>query len=196
MKIIKTNLLLLVVTIILFGVLYPLFICGIGLLFPNQAEGLPIINNGKIIGYKNLGQNFTETKYFWDRPSACNYNPINAGPTNFGPTNPAFLETVEQRADTFLVRNPGIKKSDIPSELLTSSGSGLDPDLSLQGVLIQIPRIAKTRGIGYTELNKLVYENVQKPLFGILGPEKINVLQLNLSLDNLYEKHYYLYDHK
>lgn len=196
MKTIKINLLLLVVTIILFGVLYPLFIYGIGMLFPYQAKGLPIIKNDKIIGYKNIGQNFTEAKYFWDRPSACNYNPINAGPSNLGPTNPVFLETVEQRADTFLAQNPGIKKSDIPSELLTSSGSGLDPDVSLQGVLIQIPRVAKIRGIGYTELKRLVDENIQKPLFGFLGPEEINVLQLNLSLDNLYEKQYYLYDHK
>ncbi len=196
MKTIKTNFLLLVVTIIIFGVLYPLFICGIGLFFPDQAKGLPVINNGKIVGYKNIGQNFSESKYFWDRPSACNYNPINAGPSNLGPTNPVFLKTVEQRADTFLVHNPGVKKSDIPSELLTSSGSGLDPDVSLQGVLIQIPRVAKIRGIGYNKLKKLVDENIQKPLFGILGPEEINILKLNLALDNLYEKHYYLYDHK
>lgn len=103
MKTLRTNLVLLFTTIIFFGVIYPLFIWSIGLLFPNQANGFPISQNGKVIGYKNIGQNFTEAKYFWDRPSACNYNPINAGPTNMGPTNPIFLSAVEHRVDTFLV---------------------------------------------------------------------------------------------
>jgi len=188
MKTLKINLMLLFVTIIFFGIIYPLFICGVGLLFPNQAEGQPLIKNGYVIGYKNIGQNFTEAKYFWDRPSACNYNPINAGPTNLGPTNPAFLQTVEQRADTFLVQNPGIKKSEIPSDLLTSSASGVDPDISVQGALIQIPRVAKARGISQAVLKKLVDENIGKPLFGILGPERVNVLKLNLALDNLVKK--------
>ncbi len=196
MKILRINLVLLFSTIILFGIIYPLSICGIGLLFPNQAEGLPIIKDNRIIGYKNIGQKFSEAKYFWGRPSACDYNPINASPTNFGPTNPVFIEKVKKRIRTFLINNPDIKQSDIPSDIVTSSASGIDPDISINAALIQIPRIAKIRGINYTEIKKLVDEKIQKPLFGILGPEEINVLQLNLSLDNLYEKHYYLNEHK
>ena len=188
MKTLRTNLVLLASTIIFFGVIYPLFVWSIGLIFPNQANGFPISQNGKVIGYKNIGQNFTEAKYFWDRPSACNYNPINAGPTNMGPTNPVFLSTVEQRVDTFLVQNPGIKKSEIPSDLVTASASGIDPDISVQGALIQIPRVAKARGISQHDLQKLVEENIGKPLLGLFGPERVNVLKLNLALDNLTKK--------
>ena len=183
MKLLRTNLVLLFTTIIFFGVVYPLFIWSIGLLFPSQANGFPIKSNGKIIGYKNIGQNFTEAKYFWDRPSTCNYNPINAGPTNLGPANPVLLNMVEQRIDTFLVKNPGIKKSEIPADLVTSSASGIDPDISPEAAFIQIPRVAKARGIDQKELKKLVDKNIGKPLFGLFGPYRVNVLKLNLALD-------------
>ncbi len=188
MKTIKINLLLLVVTIFLLGVIYPLFICGVGLLFPNQAEGFPLKKDNQIIGYKNIGQNFSDSKYFWGRPSACNYNPINAGPSNFGPSNPIFLKKVQQRIKIFLAKNPTIKKADIPSDIVTSSGSGIDPDISLNSAIIQIPRIAESRRLSDAKIMLLVDNNIQKPLFGIFGPQKINVLQLNLALDNLSKK--------
>lgn len=188
MKTLRTNLVLLFSTIIFFGVIYPLFIWSIGLLFPSQANGFPILENGKVIGYENIGQNFTAAKYFWGRPSACNYNPVNAGPTNLGPTNPAFLTTVEHRINTFLVQNPGIKKSEIPSDLVTASASGIDPDISVQGALIQIPRVANARGISREKLINLVNQNIGKPLLGLFGPERVNVLKLNLALDNLMKK--------
>ncbi|MHB8853777.1 MAG: potassium-transporting ATPase subunit KdpC [Ignavibacteriaceae bacterium] len=184
MKSLRTNLVLLFSTIIFFGVIYPLFIWSIGLLLPQQANGLPIIANGNVIGYRNIGQSFTEAKYFWGRPSACNYNPINAAATNLGPTNPVFLNTVEQRINTFMVENPGIKKSEIPSDLVTSSASGIDPDISPQAALIQIPRIAKARKIDQAVIEKLVDEKIKEP---VLGPAHVNVLELNLLLDKLAE---------
>ena len=184
MKSLRTNLVFLFSTIIFFGVVYPLLIWSIGLLLPQQANGLPIIANGNVIGYRNIGQSFTEAKYFWGRPSACNYKPINAAATNLGPTNPVFLNTVEQRINTFMVENPGIKKSEIPSDIVTSSASGIDPDISPQAALIQIPRIAKSRKIDPALIKKLVDEMIKEP---ILGPAHVNVLELNLSLDKLAE---------
>ncbi len=185
MKFLRTNLVLVVLTLLLFGVIYPLFIWGIGLFFPYQAEGQPVIKNGQVIGYKNIGQNFTEAKYFWGRPSACDYNPINAVPTNLGPANPALLRSIQQRADKFLKQNPGIKKSEIPSDLVTSSASGIDPDISPEAALVQIPRIAKSRGIDQSSVKELTQEFIVKP---VLGPAHVNVLKLNLALDNLIKK--------
>ncbi len=184
MKSLRTNLVLLFSTIIFFGVIYPLVIWSIGLLLPQQANGLPIIENANVIGYRNIGQSFTEAKYFWGRPSACNYNPINAVPSNLGPTNPVLINTVEDRINKFISENPGITRSEIPSDIVTSSASGIDPDISPQAALIQIPRIAKARNIEPALIKKLVDEMIKEP---ILGPAHVNVLELNLSLDKLAE---------
>lgn len=175
-------------TLIMFGLLFPLIIWGIGQLFPRQSNGFPIYKDGKLIGFANIGQKFTENKYFWGRPSAVDYNAAASGGSNMGPTNPAYLSTVEQRIKDFMKRNPGIKRSQIPSDLVTASGSGIDPDISVQGALIQIPRVAKARGISQEKLTKLVEEHIGKPLFGMFGPERVNVLKLNLALDNLSKK--------
>ena len=172
-------------TLILFGLLFPLVIFGIGKLFPNQANGLPIYKDGKLIGYENIGQKFTDTKYFWGRPSAVDYNVASTGGSNKGPTNPDYLKLVQERIDTLLKYNPEIKKSDIPADLVTASGSGLDPHISPKAAFIQIPRIANERKLDRTTLRKLVETHTEKPLLGLFGPERVNVLKLNLALDSL-----------
>ena len=135
--------------------------------------------------YENIAQNFYDDQYFWSRPSAVNYNAAGSGGSNKGPSNPDYLATVQARIDSFMVHNPDINKSDIPSDLVTASGSGQDPNLSIQGALVQIPRIAKARNISAEELKSLVHQHTEKPLLGLFGVEKINVLKLNIALNNL-----------
>lgn len=176
-------------TLIIFGLLFPLLIWGIGQLFPNQSNGLPVYKNGKLIGFENIGQKFTNPGYFWGRPSAVDYNAASTGGSNKGPTNPDYLKLVKDRIDTLLKYNPEIKKSEIPADLVTASGSGLDPHISLQAAFIQIPRIARVRNIDRGLLKNLVDEHIEAPLLGLFGPERVNVLQLNLSLDGLTRAH-------
>ena len=107
-----------------------MLIAGIGQAAPGGGKGETVSVNGKVVGYKLIGQKFTDDKYFWGRPSAVDYNAAGSAGSNKGPTNPDYLKTVQDRIDTFLVHNPGIKKEEIPSELVTASGSGLDPDIS------------------------------------------------------------------
>jgi len=171
--------------LILFGLLFPLLIWVIGLIFPSQANGLPIYKNGELIGFENIGQKFYSDKYFWGRPSAVDYNAASTGGSNKGPTNPDYLADVEKRIEDFLAKNPEVKRSEIPSDLVTASGSGLDPDISPQAALIQIPRVAKVRKLNEDLVRKLVEQHVEKPLFGLFGTEKVNVLKLNLALDEL-----------
>jgi K+-transporting ATPase ATPase C chain len=176
-------------TLILFGLCYPIIIWGVGLLFPNQANGLPIIKNGIIIGFENEGQKFSDPKYFWGRLSSTEYNSEgNSGGTNYGPTNPDLLTLAKSRLDSLLKYNPQVHKSDIPVEMITSSGSGLDPHISPQGAYFQLTRIAGIRHLNENALRKLITANIEKPLFGLLGTERVNVLKLNLALDK--------YDHK
>ena len=108
---------------------------GIAQAAPAKGKGETVTVNGKVVGYKLIGQKFTDDKYFWSRPSAVDYNAAGSGGSNKGPTNPDYLKTVQDRIDSFLVHNPGIKKEEIPSELVTASGSGQDPDISVQGSL-------------------------------------------------------------
>ena len=172
-------------TLILFGLLFPLLIWAIGLIFPNQSNGLPIYKNGELVGFENIGQKFYSDKYFWGRPSAVDYNAASTGGSNKGPSNPEYLKEVEKRIEYFLQKNPEVKREQIPSDLVTASGSGIAPDISVQGALIQIPRIAKARGINQDDLKKLVEEHIGKPLLGLFGPEHVNVLKLNIALDEL-----------
>jgi K+-transporting ATPase ATPase C chain len=170
---------------ILCSVLYTAAVWGVGKLFPSAAEGFPVDHNGKTIGYQNIGQKFTADRYFQGRPSAVDYNAAVSGATNFGPTNPDYISAVQARVDTFMKHNPDVKRQDIPIELLTTSGSGLDPHIPARAAVIQIPRIAALRGLQVESLDSLVKANIEKPLFGFAGPAKINVLSLNLALDAL-----------
>lgn len=184
----KTNILpaikLTIVFVIFFMGLYTLLILGIAQLSPNHGKGFIVSANGTK-QYENIGQNFSQDAFFWSRPSAVNYNAAGSGGSNKGPSNPDYLATVQARIDTFIVHNPGTVKSAIPSDLVTASGSGEDPNISVQGAIVQIPRIAKTRNMDEGKIKSLVNEHIEKPLFGLLGTEKINVLKLNIALSSI-----------
>ncbi len=185
----KTNLFpairLTIVCLLFFSGIYTAIIFGFAQLAPNHGEGETVSVNGRVVGYALVGQKFTDDKYFYSRPSAVDYNAAGAGGSNKGPSNPDYLAQVQGRIDTFMVHNPGVKKSDIPSELVTASGAGLDPDISPVAAMVQVSRIAKVRGIGEEQLAGLVNQNTQKPLLGLFGTSRVNVLKLNIALDNL-----------
>ena len=174
-----------VICLVFFCGIYPLLIWGIAQIAPENGNGETTSANGKVVGYALLGQNFSKDKYFWGRPSAVSYNAAGSGGSNKGPSNPDYLKDVQSKIDTFLVHNPDIKKADIPSELVTASGSDLDPHLSVQGVTVQIPRIAKTRNLTEDRLRALVAVHTEQPLLGLFGPSTVNILQLNIDLDKL-----------
>lgn len=173
-----------VLTIILFAVLYPLAVWGIAQFAPNKGKGETIVYKGQKY-YSNIGQSFTEDQYFNSRPSAVGYNAAGSGGSNKGPSNAAYLAEVQARIDTFLVHNPEIRQSAIPVELVTASGSGLDPHISVAAAKVQVIRIAQIRGINPARLQQLIAEHTDKPLAGLFGPEKINVLKLNIALDKM-----------
>jgi K+-transporting ATPase ATPase C chain len=173
------------VLIIILAFIYPAAIYGVAQLQKDKGEGAKIVVDGKIVGYQKIAQAFTQTKYFHSRPSAVDYNGGGSGGSNKGPTNPEYLKQVQERIAVFQKENPTIKKSDIPSEIVTASGSGLDPDISLQAALVQVDRITSARNIDKEKIKKLVMVNEVKPLLGVFGPSTINVLNLNTQLDGL-----------
>lgn len=172
------------VCLLLFSGIYTLVIWGFAQAAPNKGRGDIITENGRTY-YSNIGQKFTDDRYFYSRPSAVDYNAAGAGGSNKGPSNPDYLAVVQARIDSFLVHNPGVAKADIPSDLVTASGGGLDPHISVQAAKVQIQRIAKLRGIAPANLQQLILSHTENPLWGLLGTERINVLQLNIALDNL-----------
>jgi len=184
----KTNIFpaikLTVITLVFFAGVYTAVIWGVAQLAPNGGKGEVITAQGKKY-YANVGQTFTEDRYFYSRPSAVGYNAAGSGGSNKGPSNPEYLETVQARIDTFLVHNPGVDKKDIPVELVTASGSGLDPDITSQSALVQVKRIAAVRKLSPEIVQQLVAKKTEGPLLGMFGPEKINVLKLNIALDGL-----------
>lgn len=171
------------VLIVLLAVIYPAFMTLVGKMTPGGGKGETISVNGKVVGYANIGQKFTDDKYFWGRPSAVDYNAAGSAGSNKGPTNPDYLKTVQDRIDSFLVHNPGVTKEQIPAELVTASGSGLDPDLSPAAATIQVKRIASVRGIPENKLAALIDQHTKRPFLGMFGPSKVNVLKLNVALD-------------
>jgi K+-transporting ATPase ATPase C chain len=173
------------VFLVICSVLYPLFIAAVGRLAPGGGGGEKITVNGKVVGYANIGQRFTEDKYCWSRPSAVNYNAAGSAGSNKGPSNPDYLKDVRARIDSFLAHNPTVKRADLPAELVTCSGSGLDPDLSPGAALIQVPRIARARHLPEERVRALVKTNIEQPLWGLFGPARVNVLKLNIALDDL-----------
>lgn len=168
--------------IILCAIIYPLLIAAVGTATPGGGNGETVSVDGKVVGYKNIGQRFTDDKYFSGRPSAVDYNAAGSGGSNKGPSNPDYVKIVQDRIDTFLVHNPGIKKEDIPADLVTASGSGLDPDISPASAYIQVKRVAAVRGLPETAVKELVEKHISKTIF---GPDVVNVLKLNIALDAL-----------
>lgn len=152
---------------------------------PQGGAAVLIERNGAPVGAANVGQLFTSDRYFHGRPSAIDYNAEGSSGSNKGPSNPDYLATVQARIDTFLVHNPGVAKGEIPSELVTASGSGLDPHLSVQAARVQTKRIATARGMSEADLQQLIAENTDGPLLGMFGTSTVNVLELNLALDAL-----------
>lgn len=174
-------------SLLLLAGVYTLTLLGIAKAVPGSGNGRKVSYNGQKY-YANIGQKFTENKYFWGRPSAVGYNAAGSGGSNKGPSNSELLQTVQARIDTFLVHNPGIEKKDIPVDLVTASGSGLDPNIGVSAARVQVKRIATIRKIPEEKLNRLIDENIEKPFLGLFGPEKINVLKLNIALDKRSER--------
>ncbi|MGC2396725.1 MAG: K(+)-transporting ATPase subunit C [Rhodomicrobium sp.] len=177
------------------GLVYPLGMTGLAqLIFPHQANGSLIEKEGKVIGSEIIGQNFTDARYFHGRPSATTdtdpndpaktvpapYNASNSAGSNAGPTSKSLIDRVTQDADKLKAENPS---APIPVDLVTTSASGLDPDISPAAAYFQAPRVAKTRGISEARLHDLVNQSIEGRFFGILGEPKVNVLQLNMKLD-------------
>ena len=184
----KQNLLpavkLTLICLLFFSGVYTLALLGIAKLTPNGGNAETIEQDGRVY-YTDLAQSFTQENYFWSRPSAAGYNAAGSGASNKGPTNTEYLAAVQERIDTFLVHNPGVAKADVPSELVTASGSGLDPHLSVKGAQVQAKRVATARGMEPASVLKLIDDNTEGPLLGLFGPSKVNVLKLNLALDAL-----------
>ncbi|MBD1384384.1 K(+)-transporting ATPase subunit C [Mucilaginibacter rigui] len=183
-NIVKSIRITLVLTVIL-CVIYPVAISLAGKLSKGQGNGETITVNGKVVGYANIGQSFTKPQYFWGRPSVIGYNAAGSAGSNKGPGNPDYLKDVSNRIDTLLKYHPYLKRADIPAEMVTASGSGLDPDISPAAAKIQIQRVAKARGLDVEAVTALVNQHTESPLAGLFGPAKVNVLKLNVALDEL-----------
>ena len=154
---------------------------------PNKGNAEVLELDGKIVGAANVGQNFTEDIYFWGRPSCAGdgYDASSSAGSNKGPSNEEYLSEVKARIDTFLTFHPYLLRQDVPSEMVTASGSGLDPDISPAGAYVQARRVAEARGLSEQTVRELIRQTIQKPWLGLFGTEKVNVLQLNVALDRL-----------
>ncbi|HBQ94794.1 MAG: potassium-transporting ATPase subunit KdpC [Firmicutes bacterium] len=172
-------------TWLLVGLGYPLVMTGISqVLFPYQANGSPVKLGNRIVASLHVGQYYHQPQYFWGRPSATTppYNPYASTPSNLGPTNKLLLEHVKSRIKTLQRSIPGLRVSQIPISLVESSGSGLDPDISVQSALIQIPRVSRATGLSRGFLTRLIDQHVSGPQFGVIGRSRINVMELNLAV--------------
>jgi K+-transporting ATPase ATPase C chain len=192
---IRRAILVLITLTLITGLAYPLAMTAIaGVIFPDQAQGSLIERNGKVIGSALIGQEFKDDKYFHGRPSAtvapdptdstkpmpAPYNAANSGGSNLGPTSKALNDRVKEDVDRLKAENPN---SSVPIDLVTTSASGLDPDISPEGALFQVPRVAKARNMPEERVRQLVAQHTQGRLVGLLGEPRVNVLALNLALD-------------
>ncbi len=179
---------------ILLGILYPLMVTGLAQVFFNsQANGSLISQNEKVIGSELIGQNFSSPKYFWGRPSSTSGSPYSAfdpekqtgsSGSNLGPLSKTLVEDIQNRVNTMKLENPDAEMQ-IPVELVTSSGSGLDPNISLAAAYYQVPRIVQARGVSKESLIRIINRNIEYPILNFLGQSYVNVLRLNLALDDL-----------
>jgi len=204
MKIMKKAILVSIVLMILCGIIYPLVLTGISQLVLNKkANGNMVVVDGKEVGSELIGQNFTDPKFFRGRVSSVKYNTYTEGDTrpnkegktaysgvgsgsqNLAPSSKELQERVEKDIEDFLKSNPGVKKEDIPTDLLTSSGSGLDPNISPKAAAIQIPAISKASGISKTDLQKIVDKYTEGKSLGIFGEPRVNILKVNIEIASM-----------
>lgn len=191
-----------VVLMLICGLIFPCLLTGLSsVIFPHQAGGSLISVNGTAVGAEYVGQEFTQDCYLWSRPSAYHYNVytegedgrkyyndgtefggLASGSNNYAPSNPALVERVEADMEAFLEKNPEIKREDIPTDLLTASGSGLDPHISPESAQIQLPRIAQASGLSEESLQEIVERNTTGKLLGVFGEETVNVLKVNIEI--------------
>jgi potassium-transporting ATPase KdpC subunit len=188
LKLMRQSLAVLIAFTVIAGVIYPLVVTGLARgLFPSQAGGSLIQQEGKTVGSALIGQPFTAPRYFWSRPSATSPFPYNAAASagsNLGPTNPDLLSTVQARLEALRAADPG-NKGKIPVDLVTSSGSGLDPDISPAAAEYQVDRVARARGLAAEQVRQLVAAHTRGRQFGVLGEPRVNVLELNIALDRI-----------
>ncbi len=188
LKYLRPAIVALAIFAILTGIVYPALITGISqLIFPHQANGSLLVQNGQVVGSQLIGQQFDDPRYFWGRLSATSPYPYNAAASsgsNLGPSNPALTAEVEARIAALQAAEP-TNTAPIPADLVTSSGSGLDPDISVAAALYQVPRVARVRGLGEETVLALVDKFTQGRALGIFGEPRVNVLELNLALDAL-----------
>jgi len=178
-----------IVLTILTGLIYPLAMTGVAnVLFPYQAQGSLIKRDGKVVGSELIGQNFAAPGYFHGRPSAAGdkgYDASNSSGSNLGPTNKSLITSVQQRVKDAVEANPGTTAKDVPIDLVTASGSGLDPEISPAAAEFQVARVAKARGVGEDEVRGLIRDNTRGRYLGLLGEPGVNLLALNLAVDKL-----------
>ncbi|HUN29023.1 MAG TPA: potassium-transporting ATPase subunit KdpC [Alphaproteobacteria bacterium] len=187
LKHLGTSVVYTVVTVLAFGLIYPLLMTGIAqLLFPYQANASIVYVNGKPVGSAIIGQLWTKPQYFHGRPSAAGkgYDPTSTGATNLGPTSKKLIDSTKATIAALKKENPDATVP-VPMDLVTSSGSGIDPDISPEGAYYQAPRVAKARNLPVATVNALIARSIQPRTFGFLGEPRVNVLQLNIALDNL-----------
>ena len=198
----KQAVLVTIVLLLLCGFLFPVVLSGLSsVFFPHQAGGSMITVNGQAVGAESVGQEFTQDYYLWSRPSAYHYNVyvededgnqyyndgtefpgIGSGSNNYAPSNPALAERVEADIATFLEKNPDVKREDIPTDLLTASGSGLDPHISPESAEIQIPRIVEASGLSEEQIREIIANHTSGKVLGIFGENTVNVLKVNLDI--------------
>lgn len=184
----RQSIVMLLLLTLITGIIYPLVVTGIAkVVFPHQANGSLIVKDGKVVGSELIGQPFTAPKYFWSRPSATTqmaYNAANSGGSNLGPLNPDLSKNVSKQVELLQSADPTSRPA-VPVDLVTASGSGLDPDISSAAAEYQVPRVAKARSVDDATIRRLVAEHTKGRQLGILGEPRVNVLELNLALDSL-----------
>lgn len=180
---------LLLVMTLLTGIAYPLVVTGLSkVMFPKQAEGSLAYKGGQPIGSVLIGQNFSDVRYFYSRPSAAGkdgYDAANSSGSNLGPTNKAFLDSVAKQAEQVRKDNGLSSTTPVPGDLITASASGLDPDISPEAAQVQVARVAKARNLSEQKVQALVDRYTEGRLFGFLGEPRVNVLKVNMALDSL-----------
>lgn len=186
MKLVIQSVLMLIVFTVFTGVIYPLFITLVSqVAFNDQANGSLLKKDGKVIGSGIIGQSFTNDSYFNGRPSECDYDATNSGAYNYGPASSNLISMVKAKIDDVRKKNSLETGSYVPSDMVTASASGLDPDISIENAMIQARRISFLRNIPLSDLTKVISNNIDSKVFGFWGIDKVNVLKLNLALDSI-----------